>query len=234
MNIAILLMAGNGTRMNSDIPKQYIEINNKPIFLYTIDKFINENEINKIILVISEKWEELVINKINLLPNIKKKKIDIIYGGATRNDSITNAIKHCNRILGKNYNDALILTHDVARPLVSNEIISNCISILKNNPNCVVNTSIKLNDTISFWKKDKLIKFINRDKVYIHQTPQCSNLNTMNKICSYIDKKKLNSTDIVCIAKKLKIKIINVNGDIKNFKITTSQDIDLLKSIIKK
>lgn len=230
MNVFIILMSGMGHRMNLNIPKQYIEINNKPIYIFTLENVLKNKEIDKIILVINEGWNETVRKHISSFINKKNQnKIEIIIGGNSRNKSIINAMKYCNS-LNINSND-IILTHDSARPLVSKEIISNNIKAVKENINSVINTSISISDTISQTSKGKIKKFIDRKSLLSHQTPQSATFETMSKIVSYIEKKNIDSTDLIYIAYKIGLPIVNVCGELINFKITNKTDLDLFKEI---
>lgn len=223
-------MSGNGTRVNGDVPKQYLNINDKPIFIYAIENILKSTMIDKLILVINESWNDFVHK--NVLKYFKKEinKISIINGGNTRNQSIINAIDFCiksNMDLHSN-----ILTHDCARPLVTKEIIEENIKLLELNKDAVINTCINVADTISKTSNNKIIRFIDRTKLLSHQTPQSASLETFAKITNYINKKQINSTDIIYIAKKLKLRILNAKGNSINFKITNSQDLDMFKLLI--
>ena len=91
MNIAIILSAGIGSRMKNDLPKQFIEVDNKPIFIYTLENFINQ--VDKIVLVINKEFKDLYdfyINKFSI------KNITIVNGGLTRQMSVYNALSSLN------------------------------------------------------------------------------------------------------------------------------------------
>lgn len=141
MNIAIILAAGSGERMKSDVSKQFILVNDLPLFMYSIKAFNQNRSIDSIFIVTKE--EDLDAVK----AECKKHKIlkfrNVIPGGTTRQESVYNALKY---LKGKTNGDDNILIHDSARPLVSQDIINSNLNALKE---CdAVETAVKATDTI--------------------------------------------------------------------------------------
>ena len=122
-NIALILASGTGSRCKLGFPKQFAEINNKTILEYTIDAFENHELIDEIYLVTSKEFVEK-LKKIVQKSNYKKIQT-VIAGGETRKDSSYNGISAIP------YSNANVLIHDGVRPLISKEIITNCINTLK-------------------------------------------------------------------------------------------------------
>ncbi|MGL4951542.1 MAG: IspD/TarI family cytidylyltransferase [Mycoplasma sp.] len=227
MNIAFLLAAGIGSRINSiNKPKQFIEISEKPIFIHTIEKFINSNVIDLIILIYNKDFKNETINyldKFNLIDNVV-----MCSGGKTRNDSIINAINLVKEFKIVSAEDT-ILTHDAARMFVSKNIIEENIKY------CVekvcVNTVIPTEDTIIISEDGKFsTSTINRNYCYNVQTPQTFKFDVLNDI--YSGNVKL-TTDACTLAQEKGYSIKLVNGSKDNFKITTDVDILTANSILK-
>ncbi len=144
----------------SSTPKQFIEINNKPIVMYPIATFLDCN-IDKVIVTLpSEEWVNWLKEHESF---INDERIHLIVGGNTRNDSIIKAINYLETI-GINEKDN-ILTHDAARVLIDKQIIKNHLDAL--NDNDAVATYIKTSDTIAISNDHKFITSVpNRDNLY--------------------------------------------------------------------
>lgn len=224
MNFAIILAGGNGSRMNSSIPKQYIEVNNKPIIMYSIEAFQKNSKIDKIIIVANSKYHELI--KTYCL-QYKITKLDkIIEGGSFRQESVLNAL---NYLKNNDANDEdIILIHDAARPLVSQKIIDDNITECKLTGAVV--TAIEVTDTIFLENENKVSSSLERSKLRASQTPQTFYF----KIIDEAHQKFKNEivTDDVQMVLKNKSKVSVVNGDKNNFKITTDNDLLLFKEIL--
>ena len=122
MNIALIIAGGSGARMHQDIPKQFLTVNEKPVIVYTLEAFQNHAEIDQIAVVCIKGWEQVLRAYANQF-NITKLKY-IIPGGKNGQDSIRNGVFELEKHGQK---DDLVLIHDAIRPMVSPEIISDCI-----------------------------------------------------------------------------------------------------------
>lgn len=221
MNIAVLLLAGSSIRLENDTPKQFIEINEKPLFLYSLESFANHPEIDHIILVIREQdyiYVEYLLRKFEI-----KKQVDIVFGGKERSDSINSAIEY---IKSKSISPtSKVLIHDSARALLSSKIIQQNIKMLDSYN--AVGTYVKCNDSIA--KGVETIEgIIPRDNVLLAQTPQSFIFETLIEIY----KNYTPMTDDVSLAISKGIKVGVVNGSPLNFKITTKEDLALLRKIV--
>ena len=121
-NIALIIAGGSGARMHQNIPKQFLTVNEKPVIVYTLEAFQNHADIDAISVVCIEGWESVLMAYANQF-NITKL-ISIVTGGKNGQDSIRNGVFE----LEKRYtSDDIVLIHDAIRPMVSAEIISDCI-----------------------------------------------------------------------------------------------------------
>lgn len=135
MNIAIILAGGSGERMKTKtIPKQFLLVAGKPIIVYTLEKFQNSSEIDKIIIVSREDYRQEVndfVKKFGIT-----KVASVVNGGKTRHDSLYEGVKEAIQI-SKNINEDIILIHDAVRPAVSFELISEVIKQVKLHEACM-------------------------------------------------------------------------------------------------
>ena len=208
----LILGAGSGLRMRSELPKQYIIIKGKPIIFHTIEKFSHFEEIvvviNKNHMIFFEKY---------LNSNTLKNKIKIVFGGKTRIESVRNGLSH----IDENSNVAI---HDAVRPLVSKAMIERLISSVKNN--CIV-PAVKLKDSVRILKEDKAI-VIDREKVIRIQTPQCFYAKDIKE--AYLNLQDFSLTDDASIFEKNGGNIEVVEGEEYNIKVTTPFDLEIVKN----
>lgn len=133
MNIALIIGGGSGHRMKQEIPKQFLNVNDKPIIIYTLEAFQSHPDIDEIGVVCIDGWHEI------LRAYARQYKINklkwVVSGGDTNQSSIRNGVFEAE----KHYNpEDLILVHDAIRPMVSHEIISDCIIQCRKHGSAVV------------------------------------------------------------------------------------------------
>ena len=204
-NIVIIVAAGESSRFNNNIPKQYNLINNKTILRWSIEKFLSCQSIDNILVVIHEKHKNLYKNAIKGL-----NLLDCVIGGKTRKESVFLGLKAIEKINPEN-----VLIHDAARPLISKKIIEEV--ILKLNNYQAVDIGIKLTDTIKQFDTKNNIKIIDRNFLYRTQTPQGF------KYKLILDLHKNNNihyTDDISLCFEKNINICKIDGEINNIKIT--------------
>ena len=234
MNYAVILAGGSGSRMKSiDIPKQYYEINNVPIIVYTLNTFIKLNCFEYIYLAIDESY----------IPHVKSllrkhfdsaiiSKITIVNGGSERIDSIHNVIKAIE--VNEINDDDIIVIHDGVRPFVSEKIILDNIEGARMFGATV--TSVPVNDTILLSTDGDYVDRIPiRKTLFNGQSPDSFNLKTFIELENKLtpeQKEIITGTSQVCTLNNYPIKMIE--GDTANFKITTDSDLDLAEHIILK
>ena len=224
-NIALILASGTGSRCKLGFPKQFAEINNKTILEYTIDAFENHELIDEIYLVTSKEFVEKV-KKIVQKSNYKKIQT-VIAGGETRKDSSYNGISAIP------YSNANVLIHDGVRPLISKEIITNCINTLKEKS--AVCVTIESSDTIFVTNNNGVITSIpKRQTLKRAQTPQCFKLDVIKKAheLAKADKTCLVTDDCGLIMNYNLADIYTIDGDTNNIKVTYPEDIEFVKKIL--
>ncbi|MGH4139234.1 2-C-methyl-D-erythritol 4-phosphate cytidylyltransferase [Clostridium sp.] len=229
MNIAIILAGGKGTRMGIvDQPKQFIDIYGKPIVVHTIEAFDIHEQIDAIAVVCLKEWHEDI--KIWTRKYELNKIKWIVDGGETRQESVLNGLMAIEEDISP---EDIVVIHDAARPLISHRIIIDNIEGAKKYG--AVDTVIPASDTIIQSIDDHTISSIPvRKELYLGQTPQSFIYSTIYDAHKKASKSELqDSTDDCRLVLNYGKKVHLVNGDKLNFKITTMEDLLLLKSIIK-
>lgn len=220
---AIILAGGKGKRMGSDVSKQFILINDKPILYYTIKSFLDSEFVDKIILVLPEDeieyCEKEIIDKYSL--SIDK----IVQGGKERQDSVYNALKAIE-------NTDIVLIHDGARPFVSKEIIKNGIDgALKYGaaaPGVMPKDTIKVKNESSFSKET-----LKRDELVAIQTPQVFNYSMIMECHEKVKEENLIVTDDTMVVEHYGNKVYLYDGEYTNIKITTPEDLIMAEYLLR-
>ncbi|WP_297519755.1 2-C-methyl-D-erythritol 4-phosphate cytidylyltransferase [uncultured Clostridium sp.] len=222
-NVAIILAGGKGKRMNAPVSKQFIEIDEKPVIYYTLKKFENCVDIDEIVLVLPKDEIDYFNKNIQSKYNFNISKI--VEGGSERSDSVYNALKEL-----KNTN--IVLIHDGARAFVSEDIIKNGIKNAKEfgaaAPGVTPKDTIKVKDNLSFSKDTPI-----RDTLIAIQTPQCFKFSLIRDCHEKIRKENVVVTDDTMVVERYGNKVYLYEGDYKNIKLTTEEDLILAKEFVK-
>ncbi len=224
---AVIVAAGKGTRMKSEINKQYIKIGGKPIVYHTVQGFLKSDYIDEVVAVIVEHEEEL-FNKIVMPLFDDTSKLKIAYGGSMRKDSVQNGIK----ALSKDCKTVLI--HDGVRPFFTDELIRSVIDECSKYDGAIAGVPVK--DTIKRINADGIIEdTVDRKMLFAAATPQAFKKDKLMR--AYEDFEKSGSfqeaTDDAYIMERFGAKIMTVPCSYNNIKITTPEDINFAESILK-
>ena len=222
-SIAIIPLGGVGLRMESNIPKQFLMIDGKPLFIYTLLKFENNSNVSKIVVACKSEYRDYVISeckrcKINKLLCVAKS-------GKTQLESIFNSVE----MIKKDYdeNDILII-HVGNRPNVSTELIDKCIEKYNKN-NEPLTTYVPCVESMINCKTNSVV---DRNDVIRIQTPQVYSFKDIECYTKDI-KKYYDKGSTICDLFVLDNKKINyIKGELSNFKITYKEDYDMFKLII--
>lgn len=232
MIYAGILAGGVGSRMgNVPLPKQFLDLDGKPILVHTVEKFLLTSEFDKIYIATPQKWISHTKDTLRK-HNITDERVVVVQGGADRNEtimSIISAIEAENKITDKD----VIVTHDAVRPFLTRRIIKeNIDAVIKHG---AVDTVITATDTIISSKDGEAIDSIPvRDEMYQGQTPQSFNINLLRNSYNALsedDKKILTDACKILVVADKKVKL--VLGELYNIKITTPYDLKVANSIIK-
>jgi 2-C-methyl-D-erythritol 4-phosphate cytidylyltransferase len=217
---ALIVAGGKGTRIKSDVPKQFIELNGKPILLHTVESFLKYSYDLVIVLVLPEediiKWE-LICEKYNFNSPITLQK-----GGDTRFQSVKNGL---NKIPG----EGLVAIHDGVRPLVSADLIGASFRLAAVHGSAVA--AVRLKESIRMTDQDNT-KAVDRSKFRLIQTPQTFSLKLIKK--AYQIKEDPSLTDDASVAEKSGHVISLFEGSYENIKVTTAEDLVLAEALMKR
>lgn len=231
MIYAEILAGGKGTRMgNTEMPKQFLMLGDKPIFIHTIEQFILNRRVEKVLICCPEQW--LAYTRDTIKKYISDaSKVVVVKGGETRNDTILNGIQYIEENHGLN-DDDIILTHDAVRPFLTQRIIDDNIDgALKYG---AVDTVVEAFDTIVQSKDGQIIYDIPvRSEMYQGQTPQSFNIKKLLAFFnSLTEDEKAILTD-ACKALVMKGTDVHlVRGEVYNMKITTQYDLKVANGLI--
>ncbi len=211
-NYFIILGAGKSHRFRQNKPKQYCDYNGKKLIFHSIDKAVKSKLFKKIVVVTAKKFK-------NEFKKYKSNKLLFVDGGKERKDSSLNALKKIKGLRPKN-----VLIHDAARPNFSIKLLKNLIEKLKNN--IAVVPFVNSTDSIKYKINTRHIN-LDRDKIYLTQTPQAFRFKNLYKLAI---KQKKNISDEASLFLTSNQKIKFIYGENQNNKITFSYDIKNLKS----
>lgn len=228
-NIAIIFAGGSGVRMGAGIPKQFLEINGKPVIIHTLQLFQYHDEIDKIYLSVLEDYipymKELV-DEYRLT-----KVVSIIPGGETAQDSIYNALKKAE---SENADDSIVLIHDGVRPFISYEVISNNIAGVKKHGNAITCTACY--ETIMISKDGKQVDTVPyRKETFAAQAPQSFYLKDIIAAHDYVralPTRYDNMVDACTIVRTQGITAHMVEGNRGNIKVTTPEDVYMFRALL--
>lgn len=230
MTVAIIIAGGSGSRMGQDIPKQFINVYDKPVLLYTLEGFQKHPQIDAIELVCIDGWHDVVWAYAKQF-NISKLKW-IVSGGSTGQESIRNGVYN---LEGKVNSDDTIIIHDGIRPLVDETVLTDAIVKCNKYGNAV--TSMPYNEQI-FVADDELstTKFIPRETLRRVSTPQAYKFALLDEKYHEAYEKKIgiygsHYTNTMMV--ELGVRLYFAAGSDKNIKLTTKDDLGMFKAYLK-
>lgn len=232
MNLAIIIAGGSGHRMGQDIPKQFINVYDKPILVYTLESFQKHPEIDAIELVCKDGWQDIAKAYAKQF-NIDKLKW-VVTGGNTGQESIRNGVYN---LEGKCDKDDIIIIHDGIRPLVDNEVLSDVIVKSKKYGNAV--TSMPYNEqifVIDNEKENSTTKYIPRETLRRVSTPQAYQFEKLDHAYHKAFKEEIGiygSSYTNTMMVELGERLYFAAGSDKNIKLTTKDDLEMFKAYLK-
>ncbi len=227
MNIALIIAGGVGQRMGQDIPKQFINVYDKPVIVYTMEAFQKHPNIDAIEVVCLEGWHDVLYAYARQF-GISKLE-NIVVGGKNGQDSIRNGLYD---IAERHNDDDIVLIHDAIRPMLSQDIISDNLRVCKQYGNAITvvpctAAMLKTYDSISSEEQ------VPRDNLKSTQTPQTFFLKDIIAAHKEALEKGITSSVASCtmyieLGKKLYMSL----GSEKNLKLTTTEDIEIFKALL--
>ena len=226
MNIAMIIAGGIGSRMNADIPKQFIEINDKPILVYTLEAFQRHPEIDAILVVVIQDWEDVVKSYIEDYKLTKLKWV--VQGGQSGQESARLGLKALkNHLQPTDY----VVIHDAIRPIVPGIILTDLLRVARLHGNACA--SLPMHETIVITQNQLHgNKNLDRNEVRRVQTPQAYRYQDVLEAHLWAEKEKRPSVYANTLMIDFGQTIYFSLGFDNNIKITTSEDLALFKALL--
>jgi 2-C-methyl-D-erythritol 4-phosphate cytidylyltransferase len=217
---ALIVAGGSGTRMNSEIPKQFLEIAGLPVIMHTILTFVRFSNHIELVVVLPEShfnhWQ-MLCTKYSF-----DVKHTLVQGGETRFHSVKNG-------LASIHEDGIVFIHDAVRPLVSLSTIAHCYTTALQKGNAL--PVIPVNDSIR-EVENEASKAVDRSRFFLVQTPQTFQLNLIKK--AYQSATDELFTDDASVLEQLCETINLVEGNRENLKITTPSDLIIAEAFLRR
>ncbi len=228
MNIALLLAGGSGVRTEQDVPKQFLNVYEKPIILYTLEAFQKHPDINGIIVSCLDGWHEIL--RVYARDAGITKLQRIVKGGENGQASARNALRELQDICKE---DDIVLIHDAIRPMVSADIISDCIVKCRQYGSGLA--ALRCQETIIRTQDGiKGNEGISRKDIMRVQTPQAYRYGQVMKAHEEALRKGItNAVYTNTLMLDLGATLYFSKGSSKNIKITTMEDVEIFKALYK-
>lgn len=230
MNIAIIFAGGSGVRMGAGVPKQFLEINGKPILFHTLSLFEEHHEIDKIYLAVLEDYIPYVWA---LATEFHISKLaGVVSGGGTAQDSIYRALKKAKE---DNPGDSIVLIHDGVRPFIGYDVISKNISCVREHGSAITSTLCYETVLISKDAGNTVDNLPHRQECYTAQAPQSFYLDDIIAAHDTVRKDNPeyeNLVDSCTIMKSIGKSTYLIEGNRGNIKVTTPVDVYMFRALL--
>ena len=229
-NIAVIFAGGSGSRMNTvSRPKQFLELNGKPVIIYTLELFDNHPDIDAICIACIESW----------IPFLKKmlrkfeinKVVDIVPGGETGQDSIYNGLCSADKWARLQGDEAAVLIHDGVRPLITQQTITDNIQTVREKGNCI--TCVPATETFVVTQDDGTLQIPSRKDSLIARAPQSFLLKDV--LGAHEKARSENRHDFIDSCTMMSHYGHHLNtiiGPMENIKITTPEDLVMAQALL--
>jgi len=209
---AIIPAAGSGERFGEE--KQFKLFSGRPLIFHTLKLFLQSDYIDEIIVAVPSANVDSTHR--DVLSMSAGKPVKVVAGGTRRQDSVKNGIDVSDS------HSTLVCIHDAARPFVTEDLIQRSISACEFADGAVVGIPSK--DTVKFSENGLVKETLDREKIWLAQTPQCFHKNKLLQALYHAEKENLTGTDESVLMEAMGFSIKLVDGDLNNFKITTKDD----------
>ena len=230
---AVVLAAGQGTRMGTSVQKQYLELEGKPLICYALETFETSSVIDDVVLVVGPGQEAYVREQI-IGPYQFDKVTAIVEGGRERYDSVYEGLKAAVRDEKGQVRDGYVFIHDGARPFVDEEILHRQYEAVGIYRACVAGMPSK--DTVKLADEDGFAKETpNRNHVWTVQTPQVFETSLIVEAYSRLMREdSIEVTDdAMAVERTMDIPVKLYEGSYRNIKITTPEDLEIAKVFLR-
>lgn len=227
-NIAVIFAGGSGKRMNTvSRPKQFLELNGKPVMIYTLELFDNHPQIDGIVVVCIESWIPFLEKQLKKFEI--NKVVSIIPGGETGQDSIFNGLEAAFQDYGSD--DVNVLIHDGVRPLITEQTISDCVKTVEEKGNCI--TCVPATETFIVKQKDDSLEIPSRANSLIARAPQCFRLKDIYEAHKHAQNEgRHDFIDSCSMMSEYGHHMNTIIGPMENIKITTPTDFFIFRAMV--
>ena len=220
----VIVAAGSGKRMKSKVAKQFIEIKNKPVVAYSIEKFEGSDNISEIVIVTGE--NDIDYFKSEIIEKYGYKKVKaVVKGGSERQYSVYNGLKALDK------KTDIVLIHDGVRPFIKLEEIDRLIDEARIHKACVL--GVKVKDTIKVCDENGFVEDTpKRELLWSAQTPQVFDYSLIMEAHKKAEEEEFLGTDDSMLVERMGYKIKMVEGSYENIKITTPEDLIIAEGLV--
>lgn len=226
-NVAVIFAAGSGKRMNTvSRPKQFLELNGKPVIIYTLEIFDNHPEIDAIVVVCIESWIPFLEKQLKKFEI--NKVVDIVPGGTTGQLSIYNGLVAAEKHFG---DDCNVLIHDGVRPLITEQTVTDNIDMVNAKGNCI--TCVPAIETFVVKQENGSLKIPSRDDSLIARAPQSFHIkDIISAHRKALSENRDNFIDSCTMMSHYGYSLNTVIGPMENIKITTPTDFFIFRAMV--
>ncbi len=221
--IAIIAAGGEGKRIEGKLPKQFLMLKDRLILAHTVDKFERCELVDETILVVPENYlgycSQKVVDKYGF-----KKVRKVICGGKKRQDSVHSGLKACPN------STSIVVIHDGVRPLITPDRISESIKICQEKKAVVLAVPVK--ETVKRVEHGNIITTLDRSKLWLTQTPQTFEYELILDAYEKAKENNFAGTDDSALVERLGHEVAILEGDFKNIKITTLEDLQVAEKLL--
>lgn len=227
MNIALIIAGGSGQRMRQEIPKQFLNVNDKPVIVYTLEAFQRHPDIHEIGVVCIEGWHD-ILRAYARQYNITKLKW-VVPGGQNGQSSIRNGVMEAESRYDK---DDILLVHDAIRPLVSHDIISDCIVQCRLHGSAIAVTPCNT-AVLRKTREEASSEVVLREELAMTQTPQVMPIGRLADLHRRALEKGITNSVATCtLMIEMGEDVHFAIGSETNIKLTTQDDLKIFKALL--
>ncbi len=217
MTSAVIVAAGKGRRFGS--PKQFVPLRGKPLVLHTIEKFERSRSVTEIVLVVPRRWVTKMTQQIE--DSGFKKVNRVVKGGSRRMDSVYSGLLVAQ--------GDIVVIHDGVRPLVTPSMIDRAVRKCKKHGACIY--AISATDTVKLAQNGSVERTLERENVYLTQTPQVFRKSLLLKAYTSAYEKGIEASDDAYLLELIGVPIKILNGTRENIKVTSPLDLHLVETL---
>jgi 2-C-methyl-D-erythritol 4-phosphate cytidylyltransferase len=223
--VAVIVAGGQGTRIEGKLPKQFLNLGNKPILAHCVEAFETCETIDQIILVVPRDYlaycSQSIVDKHGF-----RKVNKIVHGGKERQDSVYLGLKACPG------STSIVVIHDGVRPFISTQRISESIRLCEQKKAVIL--AVPAKDTVKRVEGDSVVTTLDRKKLWLVQTPQVFEYSLILRAYEKAIQDGFVGTDDAILVERLGHQVTVLEGECRNMKITTAEDLAVAESFIRK